>query len=69
MKTVNATTTPDEVGKLPALCGVSQAAELTGYSTHFVSDACARGDIKAVKVGRRWRIDTTALLRQFGLAE
>lgn len=58
-----------EQKKLPALCSVPQAAELTGYSTHFLSDACARGDIKAVKFGRRWRIDTAALLRKFGLAE
>ena len=27
------------------------------------------GDIKAVKFGRRWRIDTAALLRQFGIAD
>jgi excisionase family DNA binding protein len=69
MRTINPSMTPDEVTKLPALCSVPQAAELTGYSTHFLSDACARGDIKAVKFGRRWRIDTAALLRQFGLTE
>jgi hypothetical protein len=69
MKSITPTMTPGEVGKLPALCSVPQAAALTGYAPHFISDSCARGDIKAVKFGRRWRIDTAALLRQFGIAD
>ena len=69
VKTVNATTTSAEAATLPALCTVQQAAALTGYSPHFISDSCVRGDIKAVKFGRRWRIDTAALLRQFGIAD
>ena len=69
VKTINATTTGGEAATLPALCTVQQAAALTGYSPHFISDSCVRGDIKAVKFGRRWRIDTAALLRQFGIAD
>lgn len=69
MKTLNPTMTPDEVGKLPALCSVKQASDLTGYATHFLSDCLARGEIKGVKFGGRWRVDTAALLRKFGLAE
>ena len=68
VKTINATVTNEEAATLPALCSVQQAAELTGYSPHYISDSCIRGDIKAVKFGRKWRIDTAALLRQFGLA-
>jgi len=67
--TLNAITTGGEAATLPALCTVQQAAALTGYSPHFISDSCVRGEIKAVKFGRRWRIDTAALLRQFGIAD
>lgn len=69
MKTINAATTNKETATLPALCTVQQAAALTGYSPHYISDSCGRGDIKAVKFGRRWRIDTAALLRQFGISD
>ena len=29
---------------------------------------CAKGEIKAVKVGSDWRINTAAFLNQFGIA-
>lgn len=54
---------------LPALIDASTAAQLTGFSSHYVTDLCARGKIAGVKVGRRWRINTAALLDQFGLGE
>jgi excisionase family DNA binding protein len=63
------TTTLEEARRLPALIGVTEAAALTGYSGHYISDCLARGQIKGVKFGRRWRIDTAALLRQFGISE
>lgn len=69
MKNINPKMSLDEAKGLPALCGVADAAALTGYSEHFISDSLARGQIKGVKFGRRWRVDTAALLRQFGLAE
>lgn len=68
MNVLDATTPSRETATLPALCTVQEAAALTGYTPHFISDSCIRGEIKAVKFGRRWRIDTAALLRQFGLA-
>ncbi|SFX13236.1 helix-turn-helix domain-containing protein [Olsenella sp. kh2p3] len=69
MKDVKPTMTLEEARALPALCGVGDAAALTGYAPHYISDCLARGQIKGVKFGRRWRVDTAALLRQFGLAE
>jgi excisionase family DNA binding protein len=48
---------------------VADAAALTGYSTHYISDCCSRGTIRGVKFGRRWCIDTAALLKQFGIGE
>jgi excisionase family DNA binding protein len=59
----------DDARNLPALCGVSDASALTGYSQHYITDCLARGAIKGVKFGRKWRIDTAALLRQFGIGE
>jgi hypothetical protein len=61
--------TLDEARSLPALCGVADASALTGYSPHYVCDCLARGQIKGVKFGRRWCIDTAALLKQFGISE
>lgn len=62
------TLTIEDARRLPALCGVADAAALTGYSTHYIADCCSRGTIRGVKFGRRWCIDTAALLAQFGLA-
>lgn len=59
--------TIEEAKRLPALSSIRQASDLTGFPTHYLSDACARGDIKAVKFGRRWLIDTASLLKQFGI--
>lgn len=46
----------------------SDAAALLACTTRKVSDMCAKGEIKAVKVGSDWRINTTAFLEQFGIA-
>lgn len=44
------------------------AAVLLACTTRKISDMCAKGEIKAVKVGSDWRINTAAFLEQFGIA-
>lgn len=43
------------------------AAALLDASPRKVRDMCATGEIKAVKVGTDWRINTAAFLEQFGI--
>lgn len=43
------------------------AAILLSCTTRKVSDMCKKGEIKAVKVGSDWRINTAAFLKQFGI--
>ncbi len=43
------------------------AASLLDASSRKVRDMCVRGEIKAVKVGSDWRINTAAFLEQFGI--
>lgn len=43
------------------------AAKLLSCTTRKVSDMCKKGEIKAVKVGSDWRINTAAFLEQFGI--
>ena len=44
---------------------VQQIAEITGYKTRTICDACQRGAIKAEKVNGRWMVDTQSAL-EFG---
>ena len=44
---------------------VQQIAEITGYKTRTICDACQRGVIKAEKVNGRWMVDTQSAL-EFG---
>ena len=53
---------------LGPLIKTSDAASLLACTTRKISDMCAKGEIKAVKVGSDWRINTTAFLEQFGIA-
>lgn len=59
----------DEARNLPALIDVATAARMLGFSRHYVGDMCARGEIEAVKFGRTWRINTSALLNKIGIAD
>lgn len=53
---------------LSPLIKVHTAAKLLDLSPRKVRDMCAKGEIKAVKIGTDWRINTDALLAQFGIA-
>lgn len=53
---------------LGPLITTKDAAALLACTTRKISDMCAKGEIKAVKVGSDWRINTAAFLEQFGIA-
>lgn len=60
-----------EIKAMPALITTRQAAEIGNWSERFVRILCEKGPnnggIKAVKIGRTWRVDRDALLAQLGL--
>lgn len=49
------------------LIKTSDAAALLACTTRKITDMCRKGEIKAVKVGSDWRINTSAFLDQFGI--
>lgn len=49
------------------LIKIPTAAKLINASEAKVRAMCRSGEIKAVKVGTDWRINTTAFLAQFGI--
>lgn len=51
----------------PELMTAKQAADFMHVSNRLVERMCERGDLKAVKVGRSWRIHRNALATQLGL--
>lgn len=53
---------------LAPLITVPTAAKLIYASEGKVRAMCRTGEIKAVKVGKNWRVNAAALLAQFGLA-
>ena len=68
MKTTADTTPTTDRAALGPLIRVGTAATLLDASARKVRDMCAKGEIKAVKVGSDWRINTAAFLNQFGIA-
>jgi excisionase family DNA binding protein len=66
------TTTPANVidlESLPPLIEPKKAEALGMGSRRNICRMCEAGTIKAVRVGQRWRINTEAALRQFGLID
>lgn len=47
--------------------GTAEAAIITGLSRRTVARMCGRGDVKAVKMGRAWLINRSALMAALGL--
>jgi excisionase family DNA binding protein len=67
MKTAADTTLTTDPATLGPLIRVGTAAALLNASGRKVRDMCVKGEIKAVKVGSDWRINTAAFLEQFGI--
>ena len=58
-----------EIGPLPPLITVKEAARIISASERWVRGACAKGEVEAVKIGTDWRVNSKALLEQFGIAD
>ena len=53
--------------RMPELLSARQAAEVLQVTPRMVTDLCARGKLKAVRVGKLWRVNRDALLDFAGL--
>ena len=61
-------TTPSvDRAKLGPMIRTDTAASLLDVTARKIRDMCTKGEIKAVKVGSDWRINTAAFLAQFGI--
>lgn len=52
---------------LPVLIEADEAAALYGCTSKHIRDQCRKGSIRAVKLGRSWRIHRDSFLQQCGL--
>ncbi len=59
--------TPCEIGAMPALLTTYQYARIAGQTPNRVTKRCKDGELPAVKVGGRWRINKAKALRALGL--
>lgn len=67
MSASTATTTPT-LSELPPLASVRQVARACNVSERHVLRLCERGELKAVRLGKVWRINRDALMRMAGVA-
>lgn len=58
---------PRELQDLPPTLTVEQAAKLLGVGRNQTYEAVARGELPAMRIGRRWVIPTVRLLRLLGV--
>jgi excisionase family DNA binding protein len=58
---------PRELVDLPPTLTVEQAAELLGIGRNQTYEAVARGEVPAMRIGRRWIIPTVRLLKLLGV--
>lgn len=57
------------LGKESPTMGTPEAAFLLNCSEKHVRDLCARGDIKAVRIGKLWHINRADLCKRLGIEE
>ena len=60
------TTTPT-LAELPPLASVQQVARACNVSERHVLRLCERGELKAVRLGKVWRINRDALAAKLGM--
>jgi excisionase family DNA binding protein len=58
---------PRELVDLPPTLTVEQAAKLLGIGRNQTYEAVARGELPAMRIGRRWIIPTLRLLKLLGV--
>lgn len=61
-----ATATPT-LNALPPLVSCKQLAEVCGCSERHIARMCKAGQLKAVKLGKIWRINRDAAAERLGL--
>jgi excisionase family DNA binding protein len=54
---------------LPPTLTVEQAAKLLGVGRNQTYEAAAKGELPAMRIGRRWVIPTLRLLRLLGVGD
>lgn len=62
---------PTDVGdlkSLPLLLPIETAKGIPGVSDRYIRKLCEDGTVKAVKMGRVWRVNRDSLLEFCGLA-
>lgn len=59
--------TEEQIKELPALIDTTTGMKILGCSRRYFCELCQRGKIKAVKLGKAWRINTDSLLAFAGL--
>lgn len=55
--------------RLAPLAPIDEIAKIAHMSPRSIRYLCEKGQIRCVKVGRVWRINSQAALRQFGLID
>lgn len=55
--------------KYPELMTVKQAASMLNVSRRTVTRLCESGQLKSIRVGGQWRINTRAIRRAAGLED
>lgn len=47
----------NKIETLDLIMGVQEASEIWGLAPSYIKDLCAKGEIKAKKIGKTWVID------------
>lgn len=61
------TNTADKLDALPLMLSTETARQLLNCSDRYVRTLCESGGVKAVKLGRVWRVNRDSLLEFCGL--
>lgn len=59
----------ESTATLPPIITCEEAAGLARCSTRHIARMCERGELRAKKIGKGWKINTADLLEAAGLAE
>lgn len=64
---MDAQMTASRIEDMPQLMSTRQAARVCGVTPRQIARMCERGDLKAARVGKLWRVDHDALAKRMGL--
>lgn len=55
--------------RYPQFISPGQACEIANIDLRCMHGLCERGEVRAFKIGRQWRIDRDAFLAKLGIVE